>query len=95
MNRDDFFDQTPQLERIRQWARARYVAPWALFGAVPARVAASTGPEVQLPGVSRRSRIPESHGRVRVRERWRQGHLRQGCPPGLAYRHPRGRYRVR
>lgn len=51
MNRDDFFDQTPQLERIRQWARARYVAPWALFGAVLLRVAASTGPEVQLPGV--------------------------------------------
>lgn len=51
MNRDDFFDQTPQLELIRQWARARYAAPWAVFGAVLLRVAASTGPEIQLPGV--------------------------------------------
>ncbi|HMS75078.1 hypothetical protein [Gordonia sp. (in: high G+C Gram-positive bacteria)] len=51
VNRDDFFDQTDQLKTIRQWARARYAAPWAVFGAVMLRVAASTGPEVQLPGV--------------------------------------------
>lgn len=40
-----------QLRKIHQWARARYAAPWAVFGAVLLRVAASTGPEVQLPGL--------------------------------------------
>lgn len=48
---DDFFTATPQLQTIEQWARARYAAPWAVFGAVLLRVAASTGPEIQLPGV--------------------------------------------
>lgn len=48
---DEFFDTTPQLRTIRQWARARYAAPWAVFGAVLLRVAATTGPEIQLPGV--------------------------------------------
>ncbi|UPG69340.1 hypothetical protein [Gordonia hongkongensis] len=51
MKPDEFFDATPQLQTIRQWARARYAAPWAVFGAVLLRVAASTGPEVQLPGI--------------------------------------------
>lgn len=40
-----------QLERIYYWARARYAAPWAVFGAVLLRVAASVGPHVQLPGL--------------------------------------------
>lgn len=48
---DEFFDTTTQLRTIRQWARARYAAPWAVFGAVLLRVAATTGPEIQLPGV--------------------------------------------
>jgi len=48
---DDFFDTTPELQTIKQWARARYAAPWAVFGAVLLRVAASTGPHVQLPGL--------------------------------------------
>ncbi|GAB5895890.1 hypothetical protein OKHIL_16970 [Mycolicibacterium mageritense] len=47
----EFFDATPELRTIYQWARARYAAPWAVFGAVLLRVAASTGPEVQLPGL--------------------------------------------
>lgn len=47
----EFFDATPELNTIHQWARARYAAPWAVFGAVLLRVAASTGPEVQLPGI--------------------------------------------
>ncbi|MED5815728.1 hypothetical protein VST63_25495 [Mycolicibacterium sp. 050232] len=47
----EFFDTTPELNTIYQWARARYAAPWAVFGAVLLRVAASTGPEVQLPGI--------------------------------------------
>lgn len=48
---DEFFDATPELQIIRQWARARYAAEWAVFGGVLLRVAATTGPEVQLPGV--------------------------------------------
>ncbi|MDW5609264.1 hypothetical protein [Mycolicibacterium sp. D5.8-2] len=47
----DFFDATPELRTIHQWARARFAAPWAVFGATMLRVAASTGPEVQLPGI--------------------------------------------
>lgn len=42
---------SPQLEKIYLWARARYAAPWAVFGAVLLRVAASVGPNVQLPGL--------------------------------------------
>lgn len=48
---DEFFDATAELQIIRQWARARYAAEWAVFGGVLLRVAATTGPEVQLPGV--------------------------------------------
>lgn len=48
---DDFFAATDQLTLIYQWARARYAAPWAVFGAVLLRVAASVGPHVQLPGL--------------------------------------------
>lgn len=51
MNSDEFFNATPELQIIRQWARARYAAEWAVFGGVLLRVAATTGPEVQLPGV--------------------------------------------
>lgn len=51
MTTDEFFDATPELQTIRQWARARYAAEWAVFGGVLLRVAATTGPEVQLPGV--------------------------------------------
>lgn len=40
-----------QLKLIYQWARARYAAPWAVFFAVILRVAASVGPDVQLPGI--------------------------------------------
>lgn len=47
----DFFAATPQLQTIQQWARARYAAPWAVFGAVLLRVAATAEPSVQLPGV--------------------------------------------
>lgn len=49
--KDDFFAATTQLHSIHQWARARYAAPWAVFGAVLLRVSASTGPHVQLPGL--------------------------------------------
>lgn len=51
MSTPEFFDATPELNTIYRWARARYAAPWAGFGAVLLRVAASTGPEVQLPGL--------------------------------------------
>lgn len=51
MNNDEFFTATTELETIHQWARARYAAPWAVFGAVLLRVAATTEPHVQLPGL--------------------------------------------
>lgn len=51
MTDEEFFSATPELKIIYQWARARYAAPWAVFGAVLLRVSASTGPEVQLPGI--------------------------------------------
>jgi len=50
---EDFFigSESEQLHKIYLWARARFAAPWAVFGATLLRVAASTGPEVQLPGI--------------------------------------------
>ncbi|SKX71484.1 Uncharacterised protein [Mycobacteroides abscessus subsp. bolletii] len=51
MNGDEFFTATPELQTIYRWARARYAAPWAVFGAVLLRVSASVGPQVQLPGL--------------------------------------------
>ncbi|SIR98545.1 hypothetical protein [Williamsia sterculiae] len=48
---DEFFGATPQLHTIQQWANARYAARWAVLGAVLLRVAATTDPNVQLPGV--------------------------------------------
>lgn len=50
-NIDEFFDATEELSTVHSWARARYAAPWAVFGAVLLRVAASVGPHVQLPGL--------------------------------------------
>ncbi|MBB4853761.1 hypothetical protein HNP40_001141 [Mycobacteroides chelonae] len=51
MTVDEFFSATPELQTIYRWARARYAAPWAVFGAVLLRVSASVGPHVQLPGL--------------------------------------------
>ncbi|MEX3644326.1 hypothetical protein [Mycolicibacterium porcinum] len=51
IDESDFWSTTDELAQIHQWARARYAAPWAVFFAVLLRVAASTGPHVQLPGV--------------------------------------------
>lgn len=48
---ENFFEQTKQLRKILAWARARRVAPWALFFAIVVRVAASTKPPVRLPGL--------------------------------------------
>ena len=52
MNNNDteFWSATEQLTLIHQWARASYVAPWALLAAVLPRVIATTGPHVMLPG---------------------------------------------
>lgn len=50
MTEDEFWSATDQIKLINQWARASYVAPWALLVAVLLRVAASTGPHVMLPG---------------------------------------------
>jgi hypothetical protein len=50
---DEFFlnSDSEQLEKIHAWARARFVAPWAVFFGVLLRVAASVPPTVQLPPV--------------------------------------------
>ncbi len=48
---DDLFGATEELSTIRAWSRARYAAPSAVLGGVLLRVAASTGPHVQLPGL--------------------------------------------
>ncbi|MBP2455684.1 hypothetical protein [Mycolicibacterium lutetiense] len=50
MTDDEFWSATAQLKLIHQWARARYVAPWALLLAVLLRVIASTSHRVMLPG---------------------------------------------
>lgn len=46
----EFWSATEQLNLIHRWARASYVAPWALLAAVLPRVIATTGPHVMLPG---------------------------------------------
>lgn len=51
MTDDEFFSATDELKTIHQWARAKYAAPWSVFWAVLLRVAASVGPNVQLPGL--------------------------------------------
>jgi hypothetical protein len=50
---EEFFlnSNSEQLEKVYGWARARYVAPWAVFFGVLLRVAASVPPTVQLPPV--------------------------------------------
>ncbi len=50
---EDFFlnSDSNQLQKIYAWARARYVAPWAVFFGVLMRVAADVPPGVQLPPV--------------------------------------------
>ena len=52
MTDDEFFltSGSEHLELIHQWARASFVAPWALLFTVLLRVIASTGPRVMLPG---------------------------------------------
>jgi len=56
VNLDDFLDGAldnwetrDSLSRIRTYARARYTAPWAVLGAVLARVVACTDPSICLP----------------------------------------------
>ena len=51
MTDDEFFSATDELKTIHQWARAKYAAPWSVFWAILLRVAASVGPNVQLPGL--------------------------------------------
>ncbi|OBK56184.1 hypothetical protein A5656_19945 [Mycobacterium gordonae] len=46
----EFWSATEQLNLIYRWARASYVAPWALLVGVLPRVIATTGPGVMLPG---------------------------------------------
>lgn len=47
----EFWNSREALTKIHQQARARRVAPWAVFGGVIARVVASAEPRVQLPAI--------------------------------------------
>jgi len=44
-----FWERRPELGLINQYARSKYVAPWAVLGAVLARVIAAIEPNIQLP----------------------------------------------
>lgn len=48
---DAFWTARPVFEQIHQYAQARRVSPWAMFGGVLARVIAATEPHVQLPPI--------------------------------------------
>lgn len=48
---DPIWDQRPELDLIRTFARARGVAPWSMFGATLARVCATIPPNVTLPAL--------------------------------------------
>lgn len=50
INDTEFWSATEHLKLIHQWARASYVAPYALLVAILPRVIATTGPHVMLPG---------------------------------------------
>ncbi|KJE25418.1 hypothetical protein FF36_00031 [Frankia torreyi] len=45
----EFWDARPVLSHIRDFARARVVSPWAMFGVVLARVATAIPPTITLP----------------------------------------------
>lgn len=47
--KEEFWDERPLFEKIRDFARSRRVSPWALLGVVLARAGASVGPWVKLP----------------------------------------------
>jgi len=49
IDEDAFWSARPELEQIRDFARCRYVAPWAMFGSVVARAVAVIPPSVVLP----------------------------------------------
>lgn len=55
---EDFWDSRKELATLRQFAQARMVAPWALFGSALMRVLAVVPPRVVLPA------IVGSHGSV-------------------------------
>ena len=46
---EQFWEARSELERLRQFARARRVAPWAVFGTALARAIATIPPHVVLP----------------------------------------------
>lgn len=48
---EEFWNARPELAAIKQWARARRVAPWAVLGVVLARVITHVPCEVQTPAI--------------------------------------------
>lgn len=51
LERDDFWTARPELEHIRQFARARIASPWATLGVALARVTAHVEPHYVLPPI--------------------------------------------
>lgn len=51
MTHSSFWAARPVHAHIHDYARARRVSPWALFGAVAARIVAAVEPRVQLPPI--------------------------------------------
>jgi hypothetical protein len=49
---EDFWQSRECLSTVRQFARARLVAPWALLGGVLVRVVAAVPPQVRLPAIT-------------------------------------------
>src|SRR5690348_14417203 len=51
MTHEEFWTRSDQLGRIRDVARGRLVAPWAVLGGVLALVCSRVGPHVVLPPI--------------------------------------------
>ena len=45
---DAFWTATPELQQIREWARARRVGPWGVLGVIMARVVATIRPTARI-----------------------------------------------
>ena len=48
---EGFWNRRPFLEYVEQYARSKYVAPWAVLGALMARISAAVEPNIQIPDI--------------------------------------------
>src|SRR5260221_9892267 len=49
--REDFWDASPNLARIRDFSRSRMAPPWGVFGCTLAKAVTATSPRVVLPAI--------------------------------------------